>query len=535
MMEMRKERPPMYTGREHLSSIHEAIDRALRLYPNNVGCRYLDNNQVQSKTYLEIYQEIKYIGSFIYEKCGYAKDKVAFVTDSNYPWFISYLAALYYGCIAVPLDRLLSEEDLAKQIEFADVSTIFYNDKNSKKIQKIIQILNKEITLVCLDQKNNFSLSYDEIIASKKEIEYPKDIGPDDLAEIVFTSGTTGTSKGVMISHYNIASNLMFCTNVLDLKQTDDMISFLPNNHLYFLSTGLVIPMYFGSAVCINDSILKFKQNMNEYRPSIALMVPALLQLLKREIISLIKEQGLKLLQPGDKEASVQIKEKIRQSIGGNIDTVICGGAFLDQDTIEFYKLIGIELLQGYGISECSPLVSCSIQRHVDYSKVSTVGLIGTCCSVKIVEGELWISGANVMLGYYKNPQLTSEVMEDGWLKTGDLGYIDEDGYLYLTGRKKNLIILNNGENVCPEELENYIYSIEVVDSAIVYAENETIIVEIYPNQKLVEEKKIGELHTYLKSEIAKINQKLPLFKQIKKNKVRQTPFEMTSTMKVKR
>lgn len=533
---MYKERYPMHVGRERINSIHDAIERALKLYPDSIGCKYLVDGVVYTKTYREIVDDIRKIGKFIFDKCGYADKKVAFVSETNYEWYVAYMASLYYGCIAVPLDRLLNEDELAKQMEFADVSLVFFDSKNFQKMKKIEEQTKGKTVFVCIDKDTEYSLTFEKILGvgtSYADVTVkPKE---DDLAEIVFTSGTTGISKAVMISHRNIASVFGFCTNILDFRGMEDLISFLPNNHLYFLSTGLIAPIYFGSAVCLNDSILKFKQNMIQYKPHVALMVPALLQLLKREIVSTIKQEGVVALKEGDEDTRNLIKKQIKQSIGGNINAIICGGAFLDRETIDFYNLIDIQLLQGYGISECSPLVSCFIQNRVDYSKIDSVGVTGSCCDIKIVDGEVWVRGDNVMLGYYKNQELTNEVMEDGWFKTGDLGYLDEDEYLYLTGRKKNLIILSNGENVCPEEIENYIYSEDAVDGVIVYAENELIVAEIYPNKRVIEERKIVDCEDYLRSVVSRINKRMPIYKQIKKVKIRETPFEMTTTMKIKR
>lgn len=534
MKAMREAKYPMYTGRDSFTSIREALDRALRLFPNNAGCKYLKDNNLVSVTYTEIFSDIKKMGSYIYNRCGYAKDKAAFISNSIYPWFITYLSALYYGCTIVPLDQLLNVEDLVRQIEYADVTTLFFNSKNIDKVKQIKQILKKEIEYICLDSETDFSDSYSGILERQKVIDAPESINGDDLAEIVFTSGTTGTSKGVMISHYNIASVLMFCTNIFDLSEHDDMITFLPNNHLYFLSTGLIIPLYFGSAVCLNDSVFNFMRDMRIFKPSSIMMVPTLLHLLRREIISKIKEEGLECLRSNG-EGAEAIRKQIIDSIGGNVNIIGCGGASLDEETIAFYNLLGIDLINGYGLSECSPLVSCSIQRRIDKSKYKSVGIIGPCCEAKVVDGELWVSGANVMLGYYKNPELTNETIVDGWLKTGDLGYIDEDGYFYLTGRKKNLIILSNGENVCPEELENLIYYIEGINSVLVYDENDAITAEIFLDQKAIEEKHISDPEEYVKGEINNINKKLPVYKHIKNIKFRDKQFDMTSTMKIKR
>lgn len=519
---MREAKYPMYTNREKFTSVREVFDRALKLYPDNYGCKYQKNAKIVSVTYKEIYSDIQKIGSYLYERCGYARDKAAFVSNSIYPWYVTYISALYYGCTIVPLDQSLNAEDLAKQIDFTDVTTLFFNLKNKDKIQKIKQLLNKDIEYICLDSETDFSDSYSAIMQRQKIIASPTPINGDDLAEIVFTSGDTIISKGVMISHYNIASNLMFCTNVLDLSEKDDLESFLPNNHLYFLSTGLLLTMYFGSAVCLNRSVFSLMSDMNKYKPSIVLMVPAILQLLKREITSRMKGENFDCLNENSEKAVI-LRNKIRELIGGNINTVVSGGAFLDKETMDFYKLIGIEVLNGYGITECSPLVSCSVQRRSKSDKVGTVGLIGTCCDVKIIDDEVCVSGANVMLGYYKNPELTAETIVDGWLKTGDLGRIDEDGYLYITGRKKNLIILSNGENVCPDELEKKIHSIEGVKKARVYEENNLITADVLFDQNVFESKNISFPEEYIKQNITEINLQLPTFKRIKNIKVKKS------------
>ena len=338
---------------------------------------------------------------------------------------------------------------------------------------------------------------------------------PEDLATIMFTSGTTGKSKGVMLTHRNLAEN----ATAQDMGYEPGMVimTVLPIHHAYCLSMDILKGTSIGVVICINDSLLRVAKNIKLFEPNMILMVPLMIETLAKKL-----EETVLIPAP-------LIKAKV---FGKQFHTICSGGAYLNPSYIDLFKKYGITILQGYGMTECAPVISTNC------NSAKKDGSIGRCmpnCEAKIVDEEIWVKGSSVMQGYYKMPEETAETLEDGWLKTGDLGYMDEDGFLFLTGRKKNLIITRNGENVSPEEIENKLGANRLVQEVLVRDSEGLIEAEIFPDLEYASKKRIKDLEGELQKIIDEYNKTAPLYKRVFKLKVRDVEFEKNTTKKIKR
>ena len=331
----------------------------------------------------------------------------------------------------------------------------------------------------------------------------------------MFTSGTTGKSKGVMLTHRNIAEN----ATCLDMKFEPKtvLLTVLPIHHAYCLSMDILKALYTGAIICINDSLMRVAQNIKLFKPNMILMVPLMIESMAKKL----------------EDAAALPPQIVKENVfGSQFQTICSGGAYLNPAYIDLFKKYDINILQGYGMTECSPVISINLLWE---NKVGSVGKLMPNCEAKTVDEELWIKGSSVMQGYYKMPQETADTLEDGWLKTGDLGYVDEDGFIFLTGRKKNLIITPNGENVSPEEIENKIGDNRLVQEILVRDSEGVIEAEIYPDYEYVEKKGITDILAELQKIVDEYNSNAPLYKRVFKLKLREVEFEKNTTKKIKR
>lgn len=526
----------LYKREDKITSVKNLVDLTYKKFPNEIFCSYYSNNNLETKTYSEMYHFAKSIGFAIRKNDANRNLHVAMLGETTYEWLSAYIGMLYNGIVVVPLDRLLKKNDILNQVDFADVDLLIYD----KKYEEIANFVESNSTkckkFICLNSCSSISENiYDFINKYDWKSEEDHVIDVNTMTEIVFTSGTTGTSKGVMISHKNIVSAILIAIQKLDFYPNEVMLTLLPNNHLYMLTIGILTFTYFGMNLALNESILYINQDFRRFKPHCMVVVPSVLYMMQKKIlVSLTNMEKERLFSKNDSRKE-EVVQKIRQELGGNFRGIICGGAFLRQETIDFFEMIGIPIIEGYGITECSPLISVNKQGFKNVDKRGSVGAADIVCEARCVEEEIWVKGDNVMLGYYKNPELTASVFEDGWYKTGDLGKVDEDKYIFIYGRKKNLIILSNGENVCPEEIEDLLAKIEAIDSVVVYEENEMITAEVYTNKEYIKKIKIEDEYTYIKKEIGVLNKEIPIYKQVQVLKIRETPFQMTTTMKIKR
>jgi len=338
---------------------------------------------------------------------------------------------------------------------------------------------------------------------------------PDALATIMFTSGTTGKSKGVMLTHRNLAEN----ATCLDMKfpPRTVLMSVLPIHHAYCLSMDILKGISLGSVICINDSLIRMAKNIKLFRPNVILMVPLMIETMAKKL------EDAKGLPP-------EIVKK--EVFGEQFHTICSGGAYLPPAMLDLFGEYGITILQGYGMTECAPVISTTVSWNI---RKGSVGQLMPNCEAKVVDQELWVRGSSVMKGYYQMPEETEEALTDGWLRTGDLGYVDEENFVYLTGRKKNLIITKNGENVSPEELENKIGESRLVQEILVREKEGVIEAEIFPDMEYAQKQGLTDPQAELQKIIDAYNQTAPTYKRVYRLKVRKTEFDKTPSKKIKR
>jgi long-chain acyl-CoA synthetase len=467
---------------------------------------------------------------------GLKKKNIALLGENSYEWIVAFLAIIISGNVVMPLDKELSDSQILDLIQFGECRIVFCS---SQFVDLFIStpkhMESYGICIICLDdlQICNFDENTDLVSAS----EYF-----DDTAVIVFTSGTTGIPKGAMLTEKNILSVIEGGREYIYAEKVG--LTVLPLNHTYGMFTTFIM-LTLGVNIVFNDKIKNFTDNIRMFKPRVIALVPAFVEKVYDSMYRSLKKEKklflfnmLKMFNHILSFLGIDLRNvffrKIRNALGGELLLIVSGGAPLDPKYIRFFDAIGITLINGYGITECSPLVSVNLcLKDKIVIKENSVGRVLNCCSVKIGNyvdddrGELWIKGDNVMRGYYKNNEVTDLAMEDGWFKTGDIGYVDSDNFLYLTGRLKNMIVLSNGKNLYPEEIEDKAKGILHVSDLIVYCEDKkTITLEYYSET--------GEI-SEIEPKIKQINKMLPLYSQIGRVVYKEKPFEKTTTHKIRR
>lgn len=491
-----------------INTMRDIIHYAAETYGENPAIRYKIKKEIVTKTFRDVKADSEAF-SRVLEHFGMLGDHVAVIGPTTYEWIISYFGTANSGSVIVPLDAQLPAKEVCELLNRADIHMLVY-DSLRKDVAAMAQEMCPELRhFVCMQTELGPLLQ--EHAGS-----FQCTLDPDKMTAILFTSGTTGKSKGVMLTHRNLTDNAA----CLDMKIPAGTVSMtvLPIHHAYCFTMDILKGLYIGVVICINDSIMHVSKNLKLFKPEIILLVPMVIESVYKKL----------------KEAGGLLPKKMvaKAGLGGNLKTIVSGGAFLPPELVSEFKEYGVTVLQGYGMTECSPVISTNLFWE---AKEGSVGKLLPNCEAKVVDGELWIKGSSVMLGYYKMPEETKEALEDGWLCTGDLGYVDEDGFVFLTGRKKNLIILKNGENVSPEELENEISKDPLVKEIIVREKDAVIEAEIFPDLEYAKKKRIKDVPGKLQEVIDNFNQGLPAYKKVHSLKVREEEFEKTPSKKIKR
>ena len=498
------------------STIRDILVSAEKQFGSEDAVRYkIKKNTIESKSYTQLKQDSESFSRAL-EALGERGSHVAVTGATSYPWLVTYLGTVGCGSVAVPLDVSLPAEELCELVDRADV-TVLVLDEIRKDVAAIVKDRCPKLKHLVSMQKET---SDEEMLAfwqllKENEGAYEYEADPDSLCTIMFTSGTTGKSKGVMLTQRNLAEN----ATCLDMKipPRTVILSVLPIHHAYCLSMDILKGISLGSVICINDSLLRVAKNIKLFQPNMILMVPLMIETMAKKL---------------EEVSGLPPKLVKWQVFGKQFHTICSGGAYLPPAMIDLFNRYGITILQGYGMTECSPVISTTVSWNI---RRESVGQLVPNCEAKTVDEELWVRGSSVMMGYYKMPEETAQTLEDGWLKTGDLGYVDEDGFVYLTGRKKNLIITKNGENVSPEELENKIGEHRLVQEILV-RENEGVIeAEIFPDYDYIKKKHVKDVRAALQEIIDEYNQGAPAYKKVYSLKVRDTEFEKNTSRKIKR
>lgn len=516
-----------YECKEVVNSIVEIAERAKRLYGDSDAFVYKKRRKPYKKTYNEFVADSKKNAQFILRQ-KLKKGHVAVLGASSYEWVTWYYGLMYAGFVIVPIDKELHTESIDALIKQADVDFIIYDNVYADVAQELMELHDGELPGFCMN---------DEIVLEGEDIPLPK-VDPDKLSAIVFTSGTTGKSKGVMLTQRNIARNVSSGLEVIQPKHGEDVaMSVLPMNHCFECTGTLFLMVYCGVKICICSGLKYVQKELKEYKPTVMFVVPLIPQKIYEKIwVTAKKSEKEKKLKTGikicnaAKKLGIDLTDKIlgevKAAFGGRLRLLMCGGAYTSEELIKGCQDIGVNLFQGYGLSECSPLLCANFEN---YHKPESVGKIVSGCEMKTVDGELWARGISVSKGYYNDEENTAASFEDGWFKTGDLGYIDEDGFVFVTGRKKNLIILSNGKNVAPEEIEALIYKeMPYVSEVVVSAKDDRIQAELYLNEDDAEATK-----ERANADIAQLNSKMAFYKSISLVTFRDEPFPKTTTRKI--
>lgn len=509
-----------YYEHQEINNLKELLEQNKKRNPHKIAFRYRSNKEIIEKTYHDVYQDVKHLSSYFYKK--YKNKHIAVIGENSYNWIITFMSIILSGNLCVILDKDAEKEKIVNLLKQSDTEIIYYsNYYNSNILELPFKKYPLEDTLDYMKEGTKYKNEYK--IDNKKE------------AVLFFTSGTTGPNKGVLLSQKNMASNIYGASSLF--KLSGSVVSILPYHHAFGLITSVLKPFYYGKPIFINHSLKNVLKDLKEEKPETLFVVPAFVETFYKQIWKSARankqEKILKnaiRISNGARKIGLDMRSKLFKSItaefGGNLKYMICGGAYLDPKYIKWFRSIGIEILNGYGITECSPVVS--VNRN-EYHKDGSIGVPCRNTEVKIIDDEICIKGNNVMLGYYKDKKATESVIKDGYFHTGDLGYIDEDGFIFITGRIKNLIILTNGENISPEVLEAELMKDPGVCEVVVYSENNKIIVCIYPNEDY-----IGK-EAYFNELIDKYNKDKPKNHQISLVQLRTTEFIKNSNKKIVR
>lgn len=543
------------------------VEDAATHYGDRVAFGYKKNprdEQYVEKSYNDVKQTVRDLGTALIS-LGYRDKKIAIVSDATYFRTCTYYAIMAIGAVTVPIDKELSAAEIAGIITTAECEAIFYATAAADKIDDILAQSPCVKAVWCLNpiranERDNGSFDSlcemgGKLYAEGDNSYYDYEIDPEKPASIVFTSGTTGKGKGVMLSTKNITKNMEKGYYLFTVPARTLYV--LPPHHTYGSTILDVGHLGVGSAMYYSCGLKYILSELKQVKPTHLVLVPLFVETFHKRIWQTAEKQGkakllrnMMRLSNGLRKIGIDLRKKLFASVmaafGGELDLIISGGAAINQDIIDTFDALGVTILNGYGITECAPLISCN--RNL-WQKNGSVGLPLVDGEVKILdpdengEGEIAYKGPNVMLGYYKQPEATAAVMtEDGFFKTGDYGKLDEDGFLYITGRLKNLIIFSNGKNVYPEEIEAEIQRIDGVNEVVVYAgqsqsqpEAELIVAEIYPDAEALAEKGITDLQAYFEEGIKQVNQNMVSYKKVHRVKLRTEEFEKNTSKKIVR
>ena len=555
-----------------IDDMRSLVEEAAQNFPDSIAISYKENvsdKVVQKVTFTRWRDDVRNLGTALVAE-GLREEKIAIVGENSYGWCCAFFGVMAIGSVTVPVDKELPIEDIDGIISTTSCKAVIYGKTAEAKIQEILQKggLQSVEMLISIAPENNLQAECKdlqtltglqsrgaELYRNGDNSYYDYKIDTSKLASIVFTSGTTGKGKGVMLSQANIGLDMTLGMYNFDI--TRKTLHVLPPHHTFGSTVNYVGHLSQGCEVYISSGLKYVSDEIREQRPTHLILVPAFLEVMNRKIWTTARKTGKEgllkfMMKVSDalRKVGIDLRKKFFKSVlsafGGKLELVICGGAKLDEEIIRTFDSLGITILNGYGITECSPLISANRNK---YRKPGSVGTPILACRVKIDnpdengEGEICVKGPNVMLGYYNNPEATAEVFDkDGFFHTGDYGKLDEEGWIYITGRKKNLIILSNGKNVYPEEIEAYLQKVEGVCEVVVYAgeskvqkDKSTIVAEIFPDAELLKDKGITDLQKYFEDQVKTLNSRMPSYKAVKRVKLRDTEFQKNTSRKITR
>ena len=542
-------------------------------YANNIAYKYKKNPEEKpvkyvEKKYSQVVKDVKALATALLDM-GFKGKRVALIGENRYEWVISYLAVTCGGMVIAPLDKALPDKEITSLIKRSEVDAVIYEKKHQELFEKLKA--DSEInlnTLICINEEDDTdskTISFESLLEKGRKLIKEKSklydeitIDANSMSIMLFTSGTTSAAKIVMLSQDNILSNLYAYQTHFKINQDDTLLSFLPIHHTFECSITILYGFYSGATIAFCDGLRYIQANLKEYEVSIFVAVPLVLETMYKKIMKAIADQGkTKLINTMTKISNGLLKvhidirkivfKQIIDNFGGKLRMVLYGAASLDKDTIIGLNNFGINSIQGYGLTETSPVLTAEAENK---HKPGSIGYPLDNVEIKIDNpdkegvGEILAKGPNIMLGYYKDEKKTKEAFKDGWFRTGDYGYIDDEGFIFITGRKNDIIVLRNGKNVYPQELEFLISKLTYVAECMVFARNESntdtaIVAKIVYNKEVMEkdypDTKKEDYEKIIWKDVKEINKTLPTFKHIKKVIVTDEPMIKTTTQKVKR
>lgn len=562
---------------EKFTDIKYLVEASAEKYGDKTLFKYFDpdGSQVHEMSYAEFGEACNSFGTAL-SAYGLLGKRLAILSESRPEWVVSYVVAIGGGGVVIPLDRELQVEQIKNFLILSETDTLVFSSAYEEAVLSMADSLDGIKYFISLDAPSgeiprsvsNRLLFYSQLISVGHDMcaggndayaRAYKDI--HEMSAIIFTSGTTGTSKGVMLSHSNILECIHASANMVNFGDKDTVLSVLPLHHTYETCCGILTPICIGATVCINNSLKYVLRNINLFKPTGMVLVPLFVSTIYKKICDEIRKKGKeKLVSRGIsvtkavRRVGIDLRglvfSEIRKGLGGRLSKMICGGAALDYELVDRFDELGIQIAQGYGITECAPLVSVNPYTNLKYGSVG-VPIKGS--SIKILKtdengveseaetgsvGEICVKGPHVMLGYYNNPEATAAAFtSDGFFRTGDLGYVDDEGYIFITGRLKNVIILSNGKNIYPEEIEEYLCKLEAICECVVVARDVNgemmLTAVVYPEYSLFEGASPDEIKDRIKADIMAVNKHLPVFKQIRNIEIKKNEFEKTTSKKI--
>ena len=550
-----------------VSDLKDMLNKTRELYGDRPGYKIkIEEGKYKTYTHNEIRDMVDYLGTALIN-LGLKNKRIAVIGENRYEWELAYLSVVCGTGIVVPLDKSLPANELEELVERSEVEAIFYSKKYEETVEKIkYSEKNKLKHLISMDTDIHKEGIYSEkeLIEKGKEFVEAGDrrfidakINPEEMSIMLFTSGTTSKSKVVALSHHNMVSNVMDFASVLDVDSSDRILSFLPLHHVFECTVGMLYSLYIGAERSFCEGIRHIVQNLNEYNITFASFVPAIYESMHKTILKNLEKEGkleaVRKLMEANKDKTMAEKKEIFKDIhnvfGGQIKLFVSGAAALEKEVEEDFRAWGINLCQGYGLTETSPVIGVETNENF---RVGSIGKALPHVQAKIEDandegmGELVVKGQNVMLGYYNDEEATKEVLEDGWFRTGDLAKIDEDGYIFICGRKKSVIVLKNGKNIFPEEMEALVNKIEGVKESFIFGKQQSddkddikINVKIIFDREIMQEAyKVTtdeEIYKVLAEKVKEVNQIMPKYKAIRGILISEEPLLKTTTSKIKR
>ena len=553
----------------HINDLKDMLEQSAKLFDDKPAFIFKTDkpDKYDSIDYDDFKEQVDELGTALIDM-GLKDKRIAVIGENRYEWALSYMAVVAGTGVVVPLDKSLPEGEIESLIMRSDVEAIFYT-KTYKNIMKRIREENKYNLkyFICMDKEDlqdgelyiyDLKEKGEELIKKGNREFLDAKIDNEKMSIMLFTSGTTSMSKAVMLSQKNICTNLMDIASVIKLDENDTMLSFLPLHHTFECTVGFLYPIYSGAKIAYCEGIRHIADNIKDYHVTAMISVPVLFETMYKKVMKTIEKQGkMKKVQTGIKISNFLLKfgidirrklfKEIHDKLGGKVRLFVNGAAALDKETEIGFNALGFKIVQGYGLTETSPVVAAGNDK---YTKIGSIGKVFPSVEVKIVDkeedgvGEIAVKGDSVMLGYYNNDEANKAVFQDGWFLTGDLGYMDDEDFLHIVSRKKNVIVLKNGKNIYPEELENLVNKITGVKESFVYGKPDRdddlkiCVKVVYDKDVLKEEQNLEkeeDIKDFIWSKIKEINKTMPAYKYIRELTITQEELIKTTTQKVKR